>query len=156
MNKILIIGIGNGSRGDDALGWMLLERLEGKVSPEVTLHYAFQLSIEDALMLTDYETVVFIDASKNRYPEGYACRRLETPAAGNAAFTSHAQTPDNIMYLAHQLYDHCPVAWVLEISGEHWELGSPLSGRAAEHLESATVFFQKWLSDVDSFQLLSN
>ena len=61
---ILIFGYGNLSRGDDALGPLLLEHVEqhGDLS-QIEILCDFQLQIEHALDLQNRALVLFVDAS---------------------------------------------------------------------------------------------
>ncbi|MCC7218819.1 MAG: hydrogenase maturation protease, partial [Burkholderiales bacterium] len=59
----LVIGIGNPSRGDDALGPLLVERIEAMDLPGVECLTDFQLQVEHALDLVGREQVVFVDAT---------------------------------------------------------------------------------------------
>ena len=63
MRPILIFGYGNPSRGDDAIGPLLIERLEILNLPDVDLLTDFQLQVEHALDLRGRERVLFVDAS---------------------------------------------------------------------------------------------
>jgi len=60
---VLVIGNGNPSRGDDAIGPLAIERLEGLSLPEIELLTNFQLQVEYALDLVGREEVIFTDAS---------------------------------------------------------------------------------------------
>ena len=60
---LLVIGIGNPSRGDDALGPACIEALEKLALPMVELLTDFQLQVEHVLDLARCSRVVFVDAS---------------------------------------------------------------------------------------------
>ncbi|MDP2785684.1 MAG: Ni/Fe hydrogenase, partial [Sulfurimicrobium sp.] len=60
---LLVFGYGNPSRGDDALGPLLLEQLAALNLPHVELLTDFQLQVEHAVDLQGRERVLFIDAS---------------------------------------------------------------------------------------------
>ncbi|WP_462320608.1 hydrogenase maturation protease [Halochromatium sp.] len=64
---VLVFGYGNPSRGDDALGPRLIERLQGLQDrgqlPGVELLTDFQLQIEHVLDLVGRERVIFVDAA---------------------------------------------------------------------------------------------
>ncbi|HTN80845.1 MAG TPA: hydrogenase maturation protease, partial [Acidimicrobiales bacterium] len=65
---LLVLGVGNPSRGDDALGPLFVERLSELLAHEVSngdveVLTDFQLQIEHALDLTGRAKVVFVDAS---------------------------------------------------------------------------------------------
>ena len=59
---LLVLAVGNPSRGDDALGPMLAERLESAALPGVEVITEFQLQVENALDLEGRERVIFVDA----------------------------------------------------------------------------------------------
>jgi len=68
--KVLILGIGNPGRGDDGLGPALIERLQQNsparsnlLNAERVCEFRYQLNVEDALTIKDYDAVVFTDAT---------------------------------------------------------------------------------------------
>ncbi|MBK7846051.1 MAG: hypothetical protein IPJ73_00935 [Zoogloea sp.] len=60
--SLVIFAVGNPSRGDDALGPLLMAELETQSLPGVTLVTDFQLQIEHALDLDGHDLALFIDA----------------------------------------------------------------------------------------------
>lgn len=138
----LVLGIGNPSRGDDALGSLFIERLEIALEPElraghVELLTDFQLQVEHALDLVGRRRVVFVDASvKASPPFEYKPVRAER----DASHSSHAMTPAAVLHAFERVVGEPPPSWVLAIRGERFELGEPLSASAAEHLEFAIDF----------------
>lgn len=138
--QLLVLGIGNASRGDDGLGWALLDRLAEQGRPGWHIEYRFQLAVEDAELLTNYPAVLFIDASETPLPDGYRLSRLE-PDPEPGLYT-HEQTPGAMLFLTNQLFDHQPEAWLLEVCGYDWELGAGLSEKAKENLEQAWKCFE--------------
>lgn len=137
---LLIFAYGNPSRGDDALGPMLLERLETLNLPEVELLTDFQLQVEHAIDLQGRERVLFIDASVS-CPPPFVLSRLA--AAKDSSFSSHAMSPRAVLQAYHELYGEAPRAWLLAVRGETFELGEPLSTAAAAYLEQAFALLQK-------------
>lgn len=74
----LVFGYGNPSRGDDALGWRLIEQLDalraaGRLAG-VDLLSDFQLQIEHVLDLRGRTRVIFVDAELGEAPGGLARR----------------------------------------------------------------------------------
>ncbi|VGO14536.1 hypothetical protein PDESU_03099 [Pontiella desulfatans] len=59
----LVIGYGNPGRLDDGLGPAFAERIQGLGLSGVTVESNYQLNIEDAELVSRYDTVVFADAS---------------------------------------------------------------------------------------------
>ena len=140
---ILIIGIGNPSRGDDALGPLLIERLEALQLPYVELLTDFQLQVEFALDLQHRQQVIFIDASLNATPPF-----TFTPAIAEQdnSYSSHALSPGAVLHHYQMLYGKPPPAFLLAIRGEAFELGEGLSKAAGLHLEEALGWLHKRLA----------
>jgi hydrogenase maturation protease len=141
---ILIIGIGNPSRGDDALGPLLIERLEALALPNVELLTDFQLQVEFSLDLQQRQQVIFVDASLTASPPF-----TFTPviAAEDTSYSSHALSPSAVLHAYQKLFGEPPPAYVLAIRGEAFELGEGLSEAAANHLEAAIGWLREWLTE---------
>jgi hypothetical protein len=67
---VLVYGYGNPGRGDDGLGIALADAIERRALPGVTVQRNYQLNLEDALLLTEFEATVFVDASRDLSPRG--------------------------------------------------------------------------------------
>jgi hydrogenase maturation protease len=141
--SILIIGIGNPSRGDDALGPMLIDRLEALHLADVELLTDFQLQVEFALDLQGRQRVIFVDASFDAAPP---FTFAPVVAAEDASFTSHALSPSAVLHAYQKLIGTPPPAYVLAIRGEAFELGEGLSAQAAANLDVAFNVRDQWLT----------
>ena len=144
MNKsLLIIAVGNPSRGDDALGTLFLERLaEGRAllhnQDEIELLTDFQLQIEHAVDLENRALALFVDASVACHSP-FQFTRLQP--VEDAGYTSHALSPAAVLCVYGQINaDPPPPAFQLAIRGECFELGEPLSAAAEVNLASALEF----------------
>lgn len=148
-DSVLVFGWGNPSRGDDALGPALIERIAAELTEhaewdELTLLTDFQLQPEHALDLEGQDRVLFVDASVSCVSP-YAFDRLR-PLPG-FGYTTHAMQPEALLAVFRQVSgSEPPPAWLLTVRGESFELGEPLSAAAARHLEAATVFVTSLLS----------
>ena len=132
---VLVLAVGNPSRGDDALGPELAARLEAAALPDVEVIVEFQLQIENALDLVGRERVIFIDAGTGT-PAPFELRRA-APAA-DFLHTSHALSPEAVLATYERVTGAVsPEAWVLCVRGEAFELGEGLSEAAGGHLEAA-------------------
>ena len=153
--KILIIGIGNPGRGDDGLGPALAARMaatEPDAMPEgvvivlpgrpAAAVWKYQLNIEDAFLIKDYETAVFADASRLA---GTSVRLEEIAAAASIAFTTHEMSPAAVLALCEHLYGRAPLGRQLSIPGFSWELGDGLSAEAVLNLDAAAVRLLEFL-----------
>jgi hydrogenase maturation protease len=134
---VLVLAVGNPSRGDDAIGPELAARLESAALPGVEVVTEFQLQVENALDLVGRERVIFVDAGTGT-PGPFELRRIE--AAPEFLHTSHALSPEAVLATYRRVTgDEPPEAWVLCVRGESFELGNELSTAAADHLEAAWI-----------------
>jgi len=143
---LLIFGYGNPSRGDDALGPLLLEHLEALNLPYIELLTDFQLQVEHALDLRNREQVLFIDASISCMAP-YAFSRLH--ARKDTSYTSHVMSPMAVLHIYRELYGNPPPAYLLQVRGERFELGEPLSSEAASNLEASLDLLKKLYSSTN-------
>lgn len=136
---ILVLGYGNPSRGDDALGPLLLEHIERHVDlARIELLTDFQLQIEFALDLQNRELVLFVDAS---VACSYAFDFAELKPAKDNSYTSHAMSPAAVMAVYQAVTGHNPPpSFLLSIRGLSFELGAGLSDEAADNLRQASRY----------------
>ena len=141
---ILILAIGNESRGDDALAPLLLRQLQRTVSSsQVELIEDYQLQVENIVDLQERSAVLFIDADVSCAAPFHWSK---ISAAQDHSYTSHAMTPFALLHTYRQVYGtDAPASYLLRIRGYAFELGSPLSGEAAVNLEQAAVRVHEWL-----------
>ncbi|MCB9052674.1 MAG: hydrogenase maturation protease [Lewinellaceae bacterium] len=137
----LLIGIGNSARSDDGLGWAILDaiREEGHFVGE--LAYRYQLQVEDADVIRNYQTVIFADALQRPVEGGFYWKPC-LPVA-TFGFSTHALDPESVVALCQELYGEAPDAYTLGIQGYTWELEVGLSPEAWKNLEQALRFFRE-------------
>ena len=145
--RIVVLGSGNPSRGDDALGPALMERVAGWIArhPErpVVIVEDFQLQVEHALDLRDRDLILFVDAAAAG-PDPYAFRRC-TPAADRSCST-HALSPEALLHTyASMGWGPLPPAFTLAVRGHDFELGEGLSLEALRNQEAAWAFLARLL-----------
>jgi hydrogenase maturation protease len=154
--KILIIGIGNPGRGDDGLGPALAAGLAG-IDPEalpegavvevpgrpIAAVWRYQLNIEDAALIRDYDGVVFADASNSG---GEPLEFGGVGPAASIAFTTHEMPPAAVLALCEELFGPAPPAHLLAIRGYSWEPAEGLSAAARLNLEAARERLNAFLS----------
>lgn len=146
--SILIIGIGNSSRGDDGLGWKFLD--ETGTWEGVDLEYRYQLQVEDAALIKDYGTVIFVDAMARPLKGGFAFGRCEPEPA--PSFTTHRLAPGAVLWLCRELYNVVPEAYTMAIEGEQFELGRALSEAARKNLERSVEYLAEWVNTIEEFE----
>jgi hydrogenase maturation protease len=143
---VLIFAIGNESRGDDALGPLLLRDLSSCLiasghADGLELLEDFQLQIEHAIDMKDRKLVLFIDAGMDT-PSPFTFYRVK--ANNEPVLYSHALTPEALLNVYAQLYQETPPeAFILCIRGESFELGDAPSSQAKENLASALTFIRQ-------------
>ena len=141
INKTLLIGIGNSGRSDDGLGWKFVEMISGNGYDFIDYEFRYQLQIEDAALISKYDTVIFVDSSYDKFRNGFELKSCI--AASHSFFFSHAQAPGAILCLANRLYDKFPKAFILGITGKDWELGTQLGQEAEKNLQAALSYFEE-------------
>ena len=138
-DKTIVLGIGNNGRQDDGLGWMFLEFLEEQ-NTDIDIEYRYQLQIEDADLISNYDRVIFVDATKEDTDDGFYLKPC-LPSE-KYSFSTHALEPETILYLANKLYDHNPDASIFAIQGYDWELKIGLSEKGTINLDKAKKYFE--------------
>jgi hydrogenase maturation protease len=143
---VVVFGIGNRSRGDDALGPILVDRLRDwlevqGLGAQFELLEEYQLNVENALDLEGRRLALFVDA----------CRDASAPVAfgpvgalsGLAGHSTHALAPGEVLGVYARLEgEAAPPAFVLAVRGASFELGAAVSEGAQEALEDAWVMLR--------------
>lgn len=142
---VLLIGYGNPGRMDDGLGPACAAAVEQLRLEGVRVDANYQLNVEDAADVAEYDVVVFADASVNG-PEPFGFEPL-LPCA-DAGFSSHSIEPAALLAMARDLFDGKPRAFALGIRGyEFNEFGERLSDAARRNLEQAVEFIAGVIRD---------
>ncbi|HEX9011672.1 MAG TPA: hydrogenase maturation protease [Holophagaceae bacterium] len=146
---LIVLGYGNPSRGDDALGPRLLERAEAWLADRPELAVAtvadFQLQIEHALDLKDRDLALFLDADAG-CPGAFAFAPVGP--SRDASYSTHELSPSAVLDVYRAVEGQAPPpAYVLSVRGVRFDLGEPLSPPAEVHLEAAWTFLKELLAD---------
>lgn len=138
----LMVAIGNDGRQDDGLGWAFARavRARGRFDGEVVFRY--QLQVEDAELIKDFKTVLFVDAWKTNEAAPFFC--APCTAEATTSFSTHSLSPQALLHLCLTLYDALPAAYQLGIRGTSWELELELSAAGRNNLDAA---LQAWLRE---------
>ncbi len=147
--RLVILGYGNPSRGDDALGPLLLDRVAALTAPSSPdLITDFQLQVEHAADLEGASLALFIDAGV-ACPAPWRLERLK--ALQDVGYTTHALSPAAVLAVFRQVYgQEPPPAFLLTVAGESFELGAGLSTAAAANLDAAAQLMERLLAAPDS------
>ncbi len=149
VSPLLVLAWGNPSRGDDALGPLLAERLLAQAetaswASRVEVLTDFQLQVEHALDLVGREYVLFVDAALD-LAEPFTVRPLQ--AARGGGIGSHALAPEAVLQVYQDLYGCAPPpSTLLAIRASAFELGMAPGADALADLEQALAWACRWLS----------
>lgn len=138
-----LFAIGNSGRQDDGLGWALAGAIEQRGFFKGKVHYRYQLQVEDADVVAQAHTVIFVDAFKGFLPQGFSWKPCE-PAI-EFHFSTHAIAPESILFLSKDLFGAEPKAFCLLIQGHAWELETGLTLAAKQNLYAALTFWENLL-----------
>ena len=144
---VLVFGYGNESRGDDALGVLILNYIETHFSLEsIDLLTDFQLQIEHALDLEQRELVLFVDASVK---SDIAFEFTQLKPMRDISFTTHAISPSSVLDVYQTMKKTIPPpCFLLAIGAESFELGEDLSNNAKINFAHATKFINDLLNNL--------
>ena len=146
--RVVVLGWGNESRGDDGLGPALVRRVEAVGLSHVTAIEDFQLQLEHAVDLDGADIALFVDASVAA-PHPFAF--TETGPRPGLTHTSHAMAPEAVLDVFTRVLGRAPPpAFVLAVRGEAFELGTGLGAAAEERLEAAWDFLRPLLETPDA------
>lgn len=143
----MVLACGNPSRGDDAIGPLLLARLESWLSEsgwadDFVLVEEFQLQVENALDLQGMSAALFIDAGEVTAAPFSLLPAVPAEVLGHS---THALSPGAVLAVFRQVTGEAPPpAEVLCVRGESFELGAPPSAAALAHVEAAWPALQAW------------
>ena len=132
--SLLVIGYGNTLRGDDGVGPRVAEAVGSLCLPGVHTLICQQLSPEHADLISQADTVIFVDAAVDA-PKEVQLRPLEP----NESFQlfAHAADPRTMLALARDVFGHAPKAWWLTIAAVQMEFGEKLSPETQHGLKDA-------------------
>lgn len=136
--KLVVLAWGNTSRGDDAAGPMVAEKLRSLALPEIEVIEDLQLHIEHVMDLHSDVPALFVDASV-AIDSGFSVEKIN-PVADNS-YSTHTVSPHALLHLFEKTHKQpAPEAWLLHICGNSFELGEDVSAATAEYVEEAWQF----------------
>lgn len=138
-NKILVYGYGNPGRADDGLGIAFAEAIESWVVKNnienVSCESNYQLNIEDSEIISQYDIVLFADASLEEISSVSLTKVL--PSDSRVEFSMHAVSSAFVLDLCNQIYNVTPQTWLIHIKGFDWDFREGFSIDAKINLEKA-------------------
>ena len=127
MAKVTVIGIGNPIRGDDRLGWEIIDRLNERFySTDVDCAAVQQLTMDLVETLSETETVIFIDARIGE--KAGEIQRSEIRANSSLlAPTTHFFDPQTLLAAVQALFNHHPKAILFTMTTNEYDFTEGLS-----------------------------
>ncbi len=144
-SRTVLIGIGNSSRSDDGMGWAFVEDIEKSSSFKGLSYLRYQLQIEDADLIKEFDHVIFVDSTQEITEAGYYWK--ECKPGDEIEFSTHALSPNTVLGLCEQVYKRTPRSFILGIQGYDWELKEGISDKARENLDNALKGFKERFLD---------
>lgn len=142
--KILIYGYGNPGRQDDGLGNVFVDRFKDWCEENKLNNFEFdsnyQLNIEESEILTNYDIVLFIDASIEEHIDNFELTLVDEK--NELSFTSHAASPSYIYMLGKKLFGKVATTYLLHIKGYSFEFLSGMTNEAENNLREALSYIQ--------------
>lgn len=147
MKSTLIYGYGNPGRQDDALGILCATELERWAQENgfdwLKVETSYQLNIEDAETISNFERVFFVDASQEEIADVELTEVL--PNDAKIEFSMHALSPAYVLHLCRNIFDTGPETYLVHIKGYAWDFKEGLSNNATLNLEKALDSIKKRL-----------
>ena len=130
MTKKIVIGIGNPLRGDDALGYVVVNAFnekygEGELA-DVDCFHMQQLGLELLPYFEDCEVLIFVDASV-KVDEGVLQMELIEPGSMVDNPVSHFFDPETLLSSTYALYQAHPKTYLLSVGASDFEIREGLS-----------------------------
>ncbi len=149
MPRVLIIGVGNPLRGDDALGWHAARQLARQwgaaaeaqflednrclsADESVEIMACQQMTMDLVEPVREAERVIFIDAAVTGEPGSLACQAVAPDAPQN--LISHQFDAPTLLAAVKALYGVCPEAVVLSVTASAFDYTEELSPVVAARL----------------------
>ena len=147
--RVLVYGYGNPGREDDGLGNEMVKMIQNWIDEHklgcMTTDSNYQLNIEDAEKMSEWDIVVFVDASKDEKLHEYTFTEVE-PSDAKVEFTMHAVSPSYVRHLCEKLFNKTPETYVLAIKGYEWDFKEGLSDCAKLNLEQSFQYLTRKLA----------
>ncbi len=138
VSSLLVIGYGNPTHGDNAIGRQVTKLIQALSLPNVEVCAVEQLTPELSTKLATADYVIFVDACYMK-KAGVKVSTLEAcglETAGSSGW-SHELPPCSLLALTQSVYGRHPQSWWVEVAAQNFETGHPLSHRANQSIQNA-------------------
>jgi hydrogenase maturation protease len=142
---ILLLALGNVSRGDDGVGVILGRSLAARLPPgDAHVEEAVQLLPEHAEAAARADAVVFLDATVTGAPGSVHAHHVQARAPRAALL--HALTPEEILGLARASFARSPQGLLITVAGKDFSFSERLSPEVLEAIPAAVEKALSWLA----------
>jgi hydrogenase maturation protease len=145
---ILVYGYGNPGRQDDVLGIDLTGEIENwcknKGLKNITFEQNYQLNIEDAEKISNFDVVIFADATISDIGS-FTFEEVKPDL--KTEFTMHSVAPSFVLGLCQQIFNKHPKTFQLQIKGFCWEFMEESTAGARKNLNEAIEFLKIYFTE---------
>lgn len=145
LRRPLVVGVGQALRGDDAAGRCVAEALLAEFPDEADVVSTVQLVPELAEAISRAAAVVFVDSRIGGEPGLVEVEPLA--AQSSPPHSSHAVSPQTLLYLAASLFGRVPPTALASVAGSDFELGAAMSPQVRLAVPAAVQAVRRWLAD---------
>ncbi len=137
--RVLLLGIGNDLRGDDAAGPRVAQALDGRVTWDLRAVHGLTPELADDLAGCD--VVLFVDAAADPTLErpGWKHHHVRRGGAPATPVLGHALDVPGLLDLSVRLHGGAPRAATLALPARDFALGETLTPEAAAGVEAAVA-----------------
>jgi hydrogenase maturation protease len=146
MKSALIIGIGNPLRGDDGLGWHVIQTLAQTYvsSSSVSIQHVQQLTMDLVEPIGQADLVIFIDARLGDQLGQIDVEEIQ-PNSRLGSPVSHFFDPDTLLSAVQGLYGRHPQAAVVSVTSNIFDFTDELSEPVAKTIPDVVDRIIKWI-----------
>ena len=148
MKKTLVYGYGNVGRKDDGLGVLAANAIEKWAEDAringLDVETNYQLNIEDAEIISNYEVVFFVDASLEEM-EDVSISEV-APDDSKIEFSMHAISPAYVVKLCKDMFGKLPKTYLVHLKGYDWDFVEGLTQEAEITLDKGVKLLKEHLT----------
>jgi hydrogenase maturation protease len=149
---VMVIGIGNPLRGDDAVGIHLVQRLKRHFTGDFKGIVAYEADIGLAEEISCYPALLVIDALAASSEPPF--QMLPLPAASTifpaGGFSSHAFNWGMVLAMARDIFGRCPEAFLCGIRAHSFAIDERLSPLCQTAADAAFDYLTRLLAAEDA------
>ncbi len=139
--SLLVIGYGNPTRGDDAIGSQVTNLLKELELQNVEVCAVEQLMPELSPKLAAVDYAIFVHGCCLMERENVKVSTLEAcgweTAGSSVPGWGNSYHPCSLLALTHSFYGHHPQSWLVKVAAQDFVSGHHLSHRANQSIENA-------------------